>query len=348
MPVRNIWRIPQPQRVVGPTGATGATGVSGGTGYTGFTGPTGQTGPTGVTGNTGPIGVATNTGATGYTGPTGLQGGAGGQGPAGPTGPTGFTGNTGNTGFTGPGGAASNTGATGPSVTGPTGPTGAVGSTGPQGSAVNTGATGPTGAASAGGGAYHTPLIAPIIGNFTSNFNGGATASATGTTGGFNISSPPNTTHAINSMLKSVPSSPYTIDLGMVGPLVRVSGFIGSGLQLRETSSGKSVLVGIGENSLDWIVQKFTNDTTFSSDVPSTLLQQAINALSFMRVNFDGTTYTFSISLDGILWTQYATVTASGWFTSAADKVGPYLNPNDNSATEPYIIATRYVHYLEH
>lgn len=116
MPVVHIWRIPQPQRVVGPTGATGsagtasltgATGASGVTGSTGSTGPVGSTGPTGIslTGATGAAGGATNTGATGPTGKTGF------------TGPTGFTGLTGPTGFTGV------TGATG-AQTGPTGPTG--------------------------------------------------------------------------------------------------------------------------------------------------------------------------------------------------------------------------------
>lgn len=90
MPVRNINLIPQPQRVVGPTGApgsatnTGATGFTGPTGVTGAgaTGPTGVTGPTGFTGS---AGAATNTGATGPSGPTG----SGGTGPTGGTGATG-------------------------------------------------------------------------------------------------------------------------------------------------------------------------------------------------------------------------------------------------------------------
>ena len=345
MPVRNIWRIPQPQRVVGPTGATGATGVSGGTGYTGFTGPTGQTGPTGVTGNTGPIGVATNTGATGYTGPTGLQGGAGGQGPAGPTGPTGFTGNTGNTGFTGPGGAASNTGATGPSVTGPTGPTGAVGSTGPQGSAVNTGATGPTG--SGGGTVYYGTLTVPVFGNFSWNNQAGATAATD--PNGFSIGATGiNGTDSLHGLLKAVPvSTPWNVDIGFIPVNVRGSGVAGSGIQLRDSVGGKSLSMGVGSsNSCSLTVQEWNSDTSFSGTNLVALTNFGISSLMFARISYDGTTYTFWFSWDNINYYKYASIGTTGFLARAANQIGFYLDPSSSDTTQ--IVATRIVHYLEH
>ena len=347
MPVRNIWRIPQPQRVVGPTGATGATGVSGGTGYTGFTGPTGQTGPTGVTGNTGPIGVATNTGATGYTGPTGLQGGAGGQGPAGPTGPTGFTGNTGNTGFTGPGGAASNTGATGPSVTGPTGPTGAVGSTGPQGSAVNTGATGPTGASSTGT-LYYATVTAPVFGNFAWNNQG--TAVATTDSAGFSIGATGiSGTDSLHGLLKNVPgATPWIVDIGFIPVNDRTSGSVaGSGLIIRDGTGGKSMSCGVGStNGSSLIVSEWNNDTSFNSHVINVGAFSAPGSLVFCRIQYDGTNYTFWFSWDNVNYFQYYTIGTTGFLGNAANKIGFFLDPSSSNTTK--VISSRVVHYLEH
>ena len=343
MPVVNIWRIPQPQRVVGPTGATGATGVSGGTGYTGFTGNTGPTGPTGVTGNTGPIGVATNTGATGYTGPTGLQGGAGGQGPAGPTGPTGFTGNTGNTGFTGPGGAASNTGATGPSVTGPTGPTGAGGSTGPQGSAVNTGATGPTGAGNTAV-LYYATVTPPVFANFAWNNQG--TAFSTTDSAGFSIGATGSSGDNLHGLLKNVPAStPWNVDIGFI-PVNYKIGVAGSGLIIRDGVGGKSLSTGVGStNGIGLLVSEWNSDTSFNTHVVNSAGAGA-GPLQFVRISYDGTNYTFWASYDNINWSEQYSIGTTGWLGAAANKIGFFLDPS-TSATS-YVMQSRLVHYLEH
>jgi hypothetical protein len=137
MPVTNIYSIPVPQRVVGPTGPPGfstLTGATGATGYTGYTGLQGAAsvvpGPTGNTGSTGSTGSNGLTGGTGSTGATGATG-AGSTGSTGSNGSTGVTGSTGATGATGAAGAATNTGATGP--TGTNGTAGSTGSTGPTG-----------------------------------------------------------------------------------------------------------------------------------------------------------------------------------------------------------------------
>lgn len=125
MAIKNVTRIPVPQRVVGPTGIQGvtgptgsaATGPTGSKGDPGFSSNTGSQGPQGPTGPSGSNGAATNTGATGPSGPTGRQGNPGTQG-------VGITGGTGPTGHTGSG----PTGATGSAstVTGPTGTAGGV------------------------------------------------------------------------------------------------------------------------------------------------------------------------------------------------------------------------------
>ena len=345
MPVMNIWRIPQPQRVVGPTGATGATGVSGGTGYTGNTGATGPTGKTGPTGVTGPIGVATNTGATGPSGPTGLQGGAGGQGPAGPTGPTGFTGNTGTTGTTGPAGNASNTGATG--NTGPTGPTGTGGPTGPQGSAVNTGATGPTGAGSSASN-YYGAITAPVFANFSWNNQGGATAATDPS--GFSIGATGiSGSDSLHGLLQNVPgATPWNVDIGFIPVNDRTSASVaGSGLIIRDGTGGKSMSIGVGStNGSSLIVSEWNSDTSFNTHVVNVGAFSAPGSLLFARIHYDGSNYTFWFSWDNVNYFQYFTIGTTGFLANAASQIGFFLDPS--SANNTKIIATRLVHFLVH
>ena len=118
----------------------GAKGEKGDTGEQGIQGPPGEKGDTGATGETGPVGPR---GPVGETGPQGEQG------PQGETGPKGDTGAAGPTGPQGPQGEKGETGATGPQgpqgETGPQGPKGETGAQGPQGEKGDTGATGPEG-----------------------------------------------------------------------------------------------------------------------------------------------------------------------------------------------------------
>lgn len=349
MPIQNVTRIPVPQRVVGPTGSTGFTGATGfsATGPTGVTGPGGgasNTGSTGPTGPSGTPGTATSTGATGRTGPTGAQGIQGPQGP-GVTGPTGNTGPIG-TGPTGPTGAPSTvtgpTGWTGPLGTGPTGKTGA--------SSTVTGPTGPAG----GGGTALVPfdtITAPVFANFTFNNQGTAVGSAWASTKGITLSDTPGGLgqNNLRGLLKAIPSFPYTIDIGVTRthPCSN-SGW--SGLQLRESSSGKSIFVGIiDQGSNEEVI--FGTMSADNSSISSIANDSNCHVqYLFLRVTFDGTTYKAYFSFDNATYTKFITdETATSAFTSAADHVGFAMNSVQPNLGQPIsLMGSSCFHYLEH
>jgi hypothetical protein len=310
MPVQQVWRIPMPQRVVGPTGPsgvstnTGATGPSGVTGPSGFTGPTGLTGPTGFTGPTGA------TGATGSTGVTGATGFTGPTGPTGNTGPAGSATNTGATGSTGPSGIAGSAVNTG--ATGPTGPTGNTGNTGPTGNTGSTGITGPTGSGSSGvDAAFTTPPVATggWTGSFTSAgnnwvqsgsptgassiflFGGGANDNVSGV---FNLitNAGAGTTNGWRATAKFRFWYPIGDNFSCVGILV---------------SDGTKIEVfGVGKqsNNGEFVMATWTNSTTKNAGTVEQSMgrNQHMTHDLWLRVWDDKTNRKFQYSMDGVTW----------------------------------------------
>ncbi len=345
MPIVNINRIPVPQRVVGPTGGTGFTGVTGPTGSTGIPGSatnTGATGPIGNTGPTGPVGAQGNVGVTGFTGRTGPTG-------AGGTGSTGWTGYTGNT---GPTGIATNTGATGATgYTGNTGPTGNSGPTGVAGSATNTGATGPTGVGGAGGGGAFDTVTAPVLSNFTANNFGtsGCTGGTWASGGGIYINDPTtnSNTNKLRGWLKAVPGGgTWTVDIGVTAPLLFGVTYVQSGLQLRETSSGKSIVMMIQDvgTSRQLYLDTVSADTSGSfSTVTNT--GNMYHPYIFIRCYYDGTNYNMYYSIDNINW-AYVGQQAKSFFSSAATNIGFFINPCQSSGN--LTAGASCFHYKEH
>lgn len=344
MPIVDINRIPVPQRVVGPTGATGLTGWTGWTGPAGYATNTGPTGVTGYTGWTGPTGPQGNVGVTGWTGYTGQQGSAVNTGATGPTGsavtgPTGYTGGTGNT---GPGGTATNTGATG--NTGPTGKTGPTGATG-----ASSTVTGPTGASTGGGASPYDTVTAPVFSAFSWNNQGGSTGGnwvsgngvyiAEGLTGaGIN---------QLRGLLKAIPGGgTWTVDIGVTQVVPTGIDYLGIGLQLRETASGKSIM---------FFLQHATTNQLFvtecSADNGTFTTQTNVGAFYgnyiFLRCYYDGTNYNFSYSYDNIVWTFVYQMAKTAYFSAAATNIGPSLSSNWNSGTVEQVGASCF-HYLAH
>lgn len=343
MPINNINRIPVPQRVVGPTGATGYTGFTGYTGSQGFSTNTGGTGPTGPTGWTGPTGAQGNVGVTGWTGYTGIAGAATNTGATGPTGAgsTGATGATG-TGPTGPGGAATNTGATGP--TGPTGKTGPTGFTGPTGTL-----TGPTGPSTGGGASPYDTVTAPVFSGFSWNNQGGSTGGNWVSGNGVYIAEGLTGAGAnqLRGLLKAIPGGgTWTVDIGVTQVVPTGVDYLGIGLQLRETSSGKSIMFFLQHATTNqlYISECSADNGTFTTQ---TSVGAFYGNYIFLRCYYDGTNYNFSYSYDNIVWTFVYQMAKTAYFSSAATNIGPCLSSNWNTGTVEQVGASCF-HYLAH
>lgn len=334
----------------GPTGASGVSGISitgptgpmGAFGPTGFTGPSGPTGAS-ITGPVGPIGPAGSAGpigptgpsSTGPTGPTGSTGPAGSNGTQGPTGSTGATGAAGATGATGIG-STGPTGAIGPSgSSGSTGATGAAGPAGPTGATGVTGAAGSTGpSGSVGNAAYPASLVPDpttltwvqqaglTSGNATFVTDSGMTGSA------FTLIAPPTGDNAkcIHALVTSTPSTPWTFTIGVVVDLGGAPNNWRAGLVLRESATGKLLVLNLTDQDTGTGVSNWTAPATNVSEDYLNAVLAATAAYTiitynnnlqnvapiYFRVTNDGTNLFWYRSTNGGHWTTHSPASVDG------------------------------------
>ena len=333
------------------TGNTGNTGRTGDPGYTGNTGvgTTGHTGMTGSTGMTG-AGYTGSTGATGQTantGGTGMTGISGSTGMSGMTGMTGQTANTGVTGTTGDTGATGNTGMTG--QTGPTGlPTGGYtgqvlaknsitdydvswvvqtggGGTG-AGNTGATGATGPVGVAGAGDQfSYYDadkPPTSPSA--YDDEFTGTSLDAkwttlnwsmlTYGTVANDRLNLYCNSSHAQSriSAMQPLPAGDFTI---VMKGWEQGAGYNLIGLQLADgitVGSGTQLTMNYTYTEGNYL-QYWTGYNAISGGY---LVNTAPTGVTqYFRISRSGSSYSWSVSVDGFNWFVISTATPS--FTPA-------------------------------
>lgn len=342
MPILEVTIVPVPVRTpgaIGPTGSTGVTGPTGSTGPSGVTGTVGPTGPsggpTGATGISGPTGATGATGPLGFTGPTGPSGRQGVTGPAGSQGPAGLNGSTGATGATGANssvtGPTGSVGATGPSggPTGATGPTGTPGVTGPSGGP--TGVTGPTGATGSVQPFFIAPTI-PVSSSFATVLGSAVTVTDIGGYGIVFESDTTGTTDDIRGRVQTIPGSWTSAVMRCVRGWQEIN-YASGGLVLYESGTGKLITFSAGHPGGGIEIGKWTGLTSFATDYYNNSNEVGHTDL-YLRIDYDGSNYTWSWSQDGTTYVKLLTKSKSDFFTTAADNIGFYLDLNGNGGSQ--------------
>lgn len=167
-------------------------------------------------------------------------------------------------------------------------------------------------------------ITPPSNGSFSWVNQGSASVSAQ-TNGAIVMTAPGQTGDNIRAYLLSAPGTPYAKTFRV--KLTQVSGAnTFGGVGFYESSSGKFVFLAIVNGGLS--VFNFTNSTTFSA-VDKNLCTDAGTYL-ILKLGDDGTNLTYSFSYDGINFVSYST-TRTHFFTTAPDKLGLLLDPNNSS-----------------
>jgi hypothetical protein len=166
---------------------------------------------------------------------------------------------------------------------------------------------------------------------WTWNNQGSASVSFASSCARFQI----NTTGArsIRSILQTVPAGNWTITCKLTSNNVPDSASAGTaggiwtslrffGLTLRESGTDKRYVQYLAYDSF-WrsYIQKMTSATAFSATPAlfDSLLQQP---WYWLRIQYDGTSYIFSLSYDGIFFQQYLSDLKAAFFTTGADQFG--------------------------
>lgn len=161
----------------------------------------------------------------------------------------------------------------------------------------------------------------------------GVTATAVG--GSVVWQNPTSASDNLRYYTKALPSTPYTLSLFCMGGSVGVK-FQQVMLGLRESSSGKVTVVSLMQGDTTSIpdvsqfsADRYTDDTTYSTGVFRVVSAAGPARPAFLRIADDGSTVTFSYSLDGLTYLALGTQTHTVFGTP--DQV--ILGMNTSSAT---------------
>jgi hypothetical protein len=184
-------------------------------------------------------------------------------------------------------------------------------------------------------GLFGTDGITPLT---TSDFAWINQGSATGTdqNGTIIIDAPAASGENCRILKKSAPSPGYTLITAFQACQIIESGsYANFGLCARQSTTGKfyasAISAANGGNPWQHAVYKFTNATTFSTDLLSRKITNMMTRMIWLKFEDDNTNCKFSISADGANWIQTASeargtfLTTSGGVTGP-DEIGFYVN----------------------
>lgn len=164
-------------------------------------------------------------------------------------------------------------------------------------------------------------------------WNNQGTATATVTLGVLNLTNPSGATNQ-RGISQTAPATPYTFT-AKIGSNVSVP-FGECGLFLRESATSKLedlVVQNEGTPVSAMVVQRWTNNTT-RSVVSRESDGYGFGYPIYYRIQADGTNLNYSVSSDGLVWTQIYTELKAAFFTTAPDQIG--INSNAFGGTVPF------------
>jgi hypothetical protein len=167
-------------------------------------------------------------------------------------------------------------------------------------------------------------LTAPVDGDFAW-VNQGA-ASVDTTNGGIFLLAPASTTDQLRIRKKAAPATPWTLTIAFQ-PFAFDANFLVCGIILRESSTSKLISLDYGYSSTTMIeVEKFTNETTFSSQtaVKNIGAWESINPslLVYLRVTDNGTNLIYGYGIDGVHFRTLLTESRTAHMAGGPNEIG--------------------------
>jgi hypothetical protein len=189
--------------------------------------------------------------------------------------------------------------------------------------------------------------VPPVLSTFTQQ-NGGSAADQTG--GGILFTAPYSSGHELRVWDIAVPSTPYTIDIGMV-VWISTGGFVGLTWRDGTATSSKQVCFGMAAEETPAAINylaynKFSNTSSYNSGYSVlTLSNQGFSPLWF-RVKDDGTNFSIYWSTDNINWVQMDTNKSRTDFLSSVVRVGVFIDAYSGTSSSTTTIA-KLIHWKQ-
>lgn len=191
-------------------------------------------------------------------------------------------------------------------------------------------------ATSAGGGGAGIPgersLVPPVIGDFSVDASAVAGATITQGTNHIYINAPAKNGDGVLIGYKTAPATPYSVIAK-----VRFNGFglnfMSGGLMFRDGATGRMHRLVHQVNDRNILVDKYTNNTTFSAVTGAALACSTASPALWLKIRDDGTNFTWFVSTDGNNWIQYTgpTISRTNW-TANPNQIGFAYNANTSTS----------------
>lgn len=187
-----------------------------------------------------------------------------------------------------------------------------------------------------GGNAYEITWTSPTLSNFAQQNFGTSTLATTNSLGGITLSDPGTggNTNSHRQLLIAVPGSTWTA-IGRICRNVPLVNFIGGGLSVRNSTSGKSSLFGAsGDDGGILGFVNFANDTTFNNDGPFSGEEKPSDF--WIKIQNDGTNINVFYSKNGSTFVLVQSQAIASTFLAAAPThVGFGINSNNSAGSPP-------------
>jgi hypothetical protein len=136
---------------------------------------------------------------------------------------------------------------------------------------------------------------------------------------------------------RAVPAgTPWSVTIGVRMVAKPNLNFFNAGLYLRKSGNAKLLTIGgsMRAGSMPITVTKWNSATSFSADQYTGTTNGALVVQPlWYRVTWDGTNYTFQISVDGLSFETIQVMTTTSWLTAVADRVGFYVDAENADTT---------------
>jgi hypothetical protein len=175
------------------------------------------------------------------------------------------------------------------------------------------------------------PVTPPVSGDFSWVNQGSATLETT--YGGMHLTAPAGSGDNIRSLVKSAPgSTPWTLTT-LVVPMVQPVAYHTAGICVRESSTGKIIILTTGYGSaanVTMAVKMMTNSTTFSSFAYS-LAGSPFMYPIWLRIVDSGTNLEYYRSADGRHFTKVYSHSRTAFMAGGANQIGIAADTNNTS-----------------
>lgn len=140
----------------------------------------------------------------------------------------------------------------------------------------------------------------------------------------------------VTALMQAVPSAPFTMTC-KVSILASVANYMGAGLFLHDTGSGK-LKYFVNKYNSGWAPEltQFSNVSTFNATLARDALVNVIPATIYLRIIDDNTNLKYQWSLDGVTYLELYTEARTTYFTANRMGICLYQENGSNPITADF------------